>query len=198
MTVLDTVIVGGGQAGLGVSYFLQQNGNSHVVFEQGRIGESWLSGRWDSFQLNTPNVRNVLPGLPYDGPESDGFWRTDKLVDYFQQYVDHFQLPVQTGITVVSVDRAEDQDGFIVKTRRKDQAEESVASRSVVVAAGIQRIPKFPVIRSKLPDAITQLHTSDYRNPESLPPGAVVVVGGGQSGCQITEDLLSVERTVYL
>jgi putative flavoprotein involved in K+ transport len=198
MTILDTVIVGGGQAGLGVSYFLQQNGNSHLVFEQGRIGESWLSQRWDSFQLNTPNVRNVLPGLPYDGSEADGFWRTDKLVEYFQQYVNKFQLPVRTGVKVISVKRAEDQEAFIVKTRMEDQSEVSVSSRSVVVASGIQRIPKFPTIRSKIPDNIIQLHTVDYRNPESLPPGAVVVVGGGQSGCQITEDLLAAGRTVYL
>src|SRR5262245_46119327 len=106
MTMLDTVIVGGGQAGLGVSYFLKQNGNYHIVFEQGRIGESWLSGRWDSFQLNTPNARNVLPGLPYNEAEPDGFWRADKLVDYFQHYVNHFQLPVRTGATVLSVERA--------------------------------------------------------------------------------------------
>jgi putative flavoprotein involved in K+ transport len=198
MTMLDAVIVGGGQAGLGVSYFLQQNGNGHAVFEQGRIGESWLSARWDSFQLNTPNLRNVLPGLPYNGPEADGFWRTDKLVDYFHQYVDRFQLPVRTGVTVISVARAENQDGFLIKTKSADQVEESVASRSVVVASGIQRIPKFPAMRSKLPDNIIQLHTSEYRNPEGLPPGGVVVVGGGQSGCQITEDLLSAGRTVYL
>ena len=197
MTILDSVIIGGGQAGLGVSYFLQQNGNNHILFEQGRIGESWLSQRWDSFQLNTPNVRNVLPGLPYDGLEADGFWRTDKLVEYFQQYVDHFQLPVRTGVKVISVERAQDQEVFIVKTRMDNQSEESISSRSVV-ASGIQRITKFPMIRSKLPDDIIQLHTADYLNPESLPPGAVVVVGGGQSGCQITEDLLSAGRTVYL
>jgi len=198
MTLLDTVIVGGGQAGLGMSYFLQQQGIHHIVFEQGRIGESWLSGRWDSFQLNTPNARNVLPGLSYDGSEPDGFWRTDKLVDYFQQYVHHFQLPVRMGVTVLSVERAKDQDDFIIKTTSRDQADETVASRSVVVAAGIQRIPKFPAIRAKLPDDIVQFHTSDYRTPQSLPAGAVVVVGGGQSGCQITEDLLAAGRTVYL
>ena len=198
MTMLDTVIVGGGQAGLGVSYFLQQNGNNHVVFEQGQIGESWLAGRWDSFQLNTPNFLNVLPGLPYDGPEADGFWRADNLVNYFQHYVNHFQLPVRTGVTVVSVQRSADEEGFIVKTRREGQAEESVSSRSVVVAAGLQRIPKLPSMRSRLPDDIIQLHTADYRNPQGLPPGAVVVVGSGQSGCQITEDLLSAGRTVYL
>ena len=198
MTTLDTVIVGGGQAGLGVSYFLQQSGNRHIVFEQGRIGESWLSGRWDSFQLNTPNLRNVLPGLPYNGPEVDGFWRTDKLVGYFQQYVDRFQLPVQTGVTVISVERGKETEGFVIKTRTDGQAEESVVSLSVVVASGIQRIPKVPAMRSKLPGDIIQLHTSEYRNPQSLPPGAVVVVGGGQSGCQIVEDLLSAGRTLCL
>jgi putative flavoprotein involved in K+ transport len=119
-------------------------------------------------------------------------------VDHFQQYAAHFQLPVRTGVTVVSVERAEDGEGFIVKTRGQDQAEASVTSRSVVIAAGIQRVPKFPLIRSKLPDDILQLHTAEYRNPQSLPPGAVVVVGSGQSGCQITEDLLSAGRTVYL
>ena len=198
MTMLDTVIVGGGQAGLGVSYFLQQNRNNHVVFEQGQLGESWLSGRWDSFQLNTPNFLNVLPGLPYDGPEADGFWRADNLVNYFQHYVNHFQLPLRTGVTVVSVQRSADEEGFIVKTSREGQAEEPVSSRSVVVAAGIQRRPKLPSMRSRLPDDIIQLHTADYRNPQGLPPGAVVVVGSGQSGCQITEDLLSAGRTVYL
>ena len=198
MTMLDTVIVGAGQAGLGVSYFLQQNGNRHIILEQGRIGESWSSQRWHSFQLNTPNARNVLPGLPYAGPEPDGFWRADELVEYLQGYVDHFQLPVRTGVTVLSVEREAGQENFIVRTRSKDQLEETVASRSVVVACGIQRIPRFPAIREKLPDDIVQLHTSDYRNPESLPPGTVVVVGSGQSGCQITEDLLSAGRTVYL
>jgi len=102
MTTMDAVIVGAGQGGLGVSYFLQQNGHSHVVFERGRVGESWSSQRWDSFKLNTPNFMSALPGLPYDGPQADGFGRRDELVHYFQRYVEHFQLPVRTGVTVVS------------------------------------------------------------------------------------------------
>ena len=102
MTTLDTVIVGAGQAGLGVSYYLKRDGRQHIVFERGRIGESWLSQRCDSFKLNTPNFMNVLPGLHCDGSESDGFWRPDELVHYFQRYVEHFPLPVRTGVTVVS------------------------------------------------------------------------------------------------
>jgi putative flavoprotein involved in K+ transport len=198
MKLLDTVVVGAGQAGLGVSYFLQQNGCKHIVFEQGRIGESWLSQRWDSFKLNTPNFINVLPGFDYDMPEPDGFWRPDELVHYFQEYIEHFQLPVRTGVAVVSVEQSEDEGHFIVKTKTNGQREEITTSRSVVIASGSQRTPKFPAARSRIPDDIVQLHTADYRSAAELPPGAIVVVGSGQSGCQITEDLLSAGRTVYL
>lgn len=198
MINLDAAIIGAGQAGLGVSYFLQQKGYKHVVYEKGRIGESWLSQRWDSFQLNTPNLFNTLPGLPYDGKETDGFWQAQDLVNYFQSYTARFQLPVLTGVTVISVDRAENGEGFLIKIRKRDGTEESALSRAVVVASGIQRVPRIPAIRSKLPVDILQLHTADYRNPQSLPPGAVLVVGSGQSGCQITEDLIAAGRTVYL
>jgi putative flavoprotein involved in K+ transport len=198
MTTLDTIIVGAGQAGLGVSYFLQQNDRKHILFERERIGESWLSQRWDSFKLNTPNLMNVLPGFHYDGSEPDGFWRSDDLVQYFHRYVDHFQLPVRTGVTVVSVEHSEDEGHFIVRTITNGQIEESFMSRSVVIASGSQQTPKIPAMRSRLPDDLVQMHTVDYRNETQLPPGAVVVVGSGQSGCQIAEDLLSAGRTVYL
>jgi putative flavoprotein involved in K+ transport len=198
MTILDTVIIGAGQAGLGVSYYLQQNGRKHTVFEQGRIGESWLSQRWDSFTLNTPNIMNVLPGFQYNGLEPDGFGRADELVHYFQRYIEHFQLPVRTGVAVVSVEQSEDQEHFIVKIKTNGQRVEVITCRSVVIASGSQQTPKFPAIRSRLPDDIVQLHTTDYHSAALLPPGAIVVVGSGQSGCQITEDLLSTGRTVYL
>jgi len=198
MKILDTVIIGAGQAGLGTSYFLQQNSLKHIVLERGRIGESWLSQRWDSFTLNTPNFMNVLPGLPYEGSKPDGFCRTDELVHYFQRYVEYFHLPVRTGITVLSVERTEGEEHFIVKTKTEGQAEQSVTSRSVVIASGILQRPKYPPIRSRMPHNISQLHTADYHNPKELPPGAIVVVGSGQSGCQIVEDLLSAGRRVYL
>jgi putative flavoprotein involved in K+ transport len=196
VTVIDTVIVGGGQAGLATSYFLQQRGRSHVVFESGRIGESWLSQRWDSFQLNTLNVMNVLPGLPYDGEEPDGFWTVGELVQYLERYVRRFDLPVRTGAAVLSVEPA--ASAYMVRIRNHDREQESVLCRSVVIASGMQNSPKRPAIRTRLPDRILQLHTADYRTPDALPPGAVLVVGSGQSGCQITEDLLSAGRQVYL
>ena len=196
MTTMDTVIVGAGQAGLGTSFFLQQANHAHFVFERGRVGESWISQRWDSFQLNTLNSMNTLPGLPYDGPEPDGFWRATELVEYFQGYVEQFHLPVQPGVNVISVEK--DGDGFITRTTHDGNDERSVRSRSVVIASGIQNAPKFPPARARIPRDITQLHTSEYRNAAALSPGAVVIVGSGQSGCQIAEELLSAGRNVYL
>jgi putative flavoprotein involved in K+ transport len=198
MRKLDSVVVGAGQAGLGVSYFLQMDGRKHLVFERGRVGESWRSQRWDSFKLNTPNSMNALPGLPYDGPEPDGFWRSEELVDYFQRYVDTFQLPVRTGVKVLSVERDKDDQGFIVKTSTDGQANDLVRSRSIVIASGIQHTPNYPPAHSRMPPDITQLHSSAYRNAARLQPGAVVVVGSAQSGVQIAEDLLSAGRRVYL
>ncbi len=199
MATLDTVIVGAGQAGLGVSYFLQQAGRKHAVFEKGRIGESWLSQRWDSFTLNTPNFMSSLPGLSYERLEPDGFLKGDDLVRYFQRYVERFQLPVQSGVQVISVARNGGEDTlFRVKTKIDGQVEKSVMSRSVVIASGSQQAPKIPSFGAQIPDRITQLHSATYRNPASLPPGAIVIVGSGQSGCQIAEDLLAAGRTVYL
>ena len=109
-----------------------------------------------------------------------------------------FNCRFERASTVLSVERADKEDSFLVRTRSDGQAEETVVSRSIVIASGIQQMPKFPPTRSRLPHDITQLHTADYRNAAALPPGAVVVVGSGQSGCQIAEDLLSAGRTVYL
>lgn len=198
MAMLDAVIVGAGQAGLGISYFLQRDGRPHLVLERGRIGETWLSQRWDSFSLNTPNFMNALPGLAYDGPQPAGFASRDDLVAYFDRYAERFQLPVRTGIAVTSVEQAADDGRFIVKAHADGRAEETLLSRSVVIAAGIQHTPRFPAARARIPADITQLHTAGYRSASVLPPGAVVVVGSGQSGCQIAEDLLSAGRSVYL
>jgi len=196
--VLDTVVVGAGQAGLGTSYFLQRDRRNHVVFERGRIGETWLSQRWDTFQLNTPNLCSTLPGFPYEGAEPDGFWRHDELAAYFQRYVERSRLPVHTGVAVVSIERADTIGQFLVRTNGRDRALEPVLTRSVVVTSGIQQTPKFPPARSRIPANITQLHTAAYRNAAALPPGAVVVVGSAQSGVQIAEDLLTAGRKVYL
>ncbi|MGH8622368.1 MAG: NAD(P)-binding domain-containing protein, partial [Burkholderiales bacterium] len=113
---LDTVVVGAGQAGLGTSYYLQRDGREHMVFERNRVGETWRSQRWDSFQLNTPNSLSTLPGLPYEGAEPDGFWRHDELVDYFERYVARFHLPVRSGVIVKMVVQDKENERFLVKT----------------------------------------------------------------------------------
>lgn len=197
-SVLDTIVVGAGQAGLGTSYFLQRDHHSHIVFERGRIGESWLSQRWDSFQLNNPNIFSALPGFPYEGVEPDGFWRRDELIAYFHRYVERSRLPVRIGVTVVSIKRDVKTGHFVVETNADGQTPEKVSSRSVVIASGLQQSPKIPPARSAVPANITQMHTAAYRNAAALPPGAVVVVGSAQSGVQIAEDLLAAGRKVYL
>ena len=198
MEPLDAVVVGAGQAGLAVSYYLCEDHRAHVVLERGRIGESWLSQRWDSFRLNTPNFMNVLPGLPYEGPEPDAFSPPKALVEHFQRYTQRFQLPVRTGTTVVSVQHTADGQSFAVDTTVDGRLQEPLLSRSVIIASGVLQMPKVPLLASRLPGSITQLHTAAYRSAAVLPPGAVVVVGSGQSGVQIAEDLLSAGRTVYL
>jgi putative flavoprotein involved in K+ transport len=189
-------VVGAGQAGLGVSYFLKRDRRRFVVLERGRIGETWRSQRWDSFALNTPNWSNVLPGDTYEGPEPDGFWHRDELVMSFERYAAKFDLPVRTGVTVTSVEASPSGDGFVVDTDDPDL--ERLEARAVVLASGILQTPNIPAISKKIPNSIVQLHTAGYRSPEAFPAGAVVVVGGGQSGCQIVEDLLASGRTVYL
>ncbi len=198
MKPLDAVVVGAGQAGLAASYYLCLDHREHIVLERGRIGETWLSQRWDSFRLNTTNFMNVLPGLPYDGPEPDGFWPQRALVEYFERYGQRFELPVRTGVTVTSVRQSEGQDGFVVETAIDGHAQEPLLTRSVIIASGVLQKPRIPQVASRLPASITQMHTATYRKPEALPPGAVVVVGSGQSGVQIAEELRSAGRTVYL
>jgi putative flavoprotein involved in K+ transport len=195
----DVVVVGAGQAGLGISYFLKQKGRQHVVFEQRQIGETWIAQRWDSFQLNTPNSINSLPGFPIQGFEPGGFWNQAELVAYFRAYIDKFNLPVRTGIKVNSIVLAEeDSNLFCVRIQEGERPEACVLCRSVVIASGNQRTPKIPDFHNRLAEEITQCHSSAYRRSSDLPPGAVVVVGSGQSGVQIAEDLLDDGRKVFL
>lgn len=196
--MLDAVVIGAGQAGLGASYYLTQRGLSHIVLERGRIGETWRRQRWDSFALNTPNWLNALPGAPYDGPAPDGFADAPSLADAFTAYAERFALPVGTGVEVLSVVADADANGFLVGTQSYAGATSSVSARNVVVAAGILHRPAIPAFASRLPATIAPLHAVDYRNPDALPPGAVVVVGSAQSGCQIAEDLSDAGRRVYL
>ena len=194
MEKIETIIVGGGQAGLATSYHLKGLGREHVVFEAAeKAGNAWRNDRWDSFTLVTPNWSIQLPGAYYDGDDPDGFMPKDEVVAYFERYVEKFNLPVQFKTSVLKVVSLEGGKGYQVKTDRK-----TYQAKNVVMATGSFQKPKIPAFGADIPQGITQLHSGHYRNPGQLPEGAVLVVGSGQSGMQITEELYQNGRTVYL
>ena len=189
---MATIIIGGGQAGLALSRALLQRGHDHVVLEQAAgAGYAWRDQRWDSFTFVTPNRMSQLPGLESPG-DPDGYLARDAIVAYFEQYVTTFKLPVRFGVRVTAVEQA--ADGYRVTTADG----ETLTAENVVVATGMFQGPKIPPCSANFPVGIIQLHASQYRNPQRLPPGAVLVVGGGQSGCQIAEELYQNGRRVYL
>lgn len=175
---------------------LKQHGIDHVVFEKGRVGETWRSQRWDSFAVNTPNVYNQLPGDPYNGDFPDGFLLRNDLVDYFQKYSEKFALPLKTGVSVTNV--TNHGEFFVLETRNSQGEIEKIKTKNLVVASGFMQKPHFPGIKSRVPKHITQLHAGTYKNPDALPPGGIVVIGGGQSGVQIAEELAIAGKEVYL
>jgi putative flavoprotein involved in K+ transport len=188
---VDVVVIGGGQAGLATSHELTRAGVQHEVLERARIGQAWRD-RWDSFCLVTPNWATQLPGHPYDGDDPDGFLSRDDIVSYLERYASAFDAPVREGVEVTSLDPAPG-GGFDLRTPSGD-----VRARAVVVATGAYQRPHRPVSASSLPADLLQLDANDYRNHESLPLGRVLVVGSGQSGCQLAEELLGAGREVFL
>ena len=189
---MATIIIGGGQAGLSLSRALLQRGHEHVVLEQAaRAGHAWRDQRWDSFTFVTPNRMSQLPGLESPG-DPDGYLARDAIVAYFEQYVDEFRLPVRFNVKVTAVEQT--PAGYAVTTADG----ETLTAENVVVATGMFQGPKIPPCSANLPAGIVQYHASKYRSPQDLPPGAVLVVGSGQSGCQIAEELTQSGRRVYL
>lgn len=190
-TPSEAIIIGAGHAGLSTSYCLTHAGVSHLVLEQARVGETWRAKRWDSFTLVTPNWMCMLPGYPYAGDNPDGFMARDEVVAYLEGYARSFAAPVREGVRVSAITQRD--TGYRVET---DQEVYEVPV--VVVATGFFEQPKIPAVATKLPADILQIHSSQYKNPAMLPPGAVLVVGSGQSGCQIAEELHRRGRRVYL
>jgi len=190
---IDTVIVGGGQAGLAISYYLTQQGREHIVLEQAaQAANAWRNHRWDSFTLVTPNWMTQLPGAEYQGDEPDGFLPRNEVVAHFEQWIERFNLPVRYGVRVSSVEA--NGAGYVVHAGDAT----TIKAANVVIATGLFQQPRIPPFAANLPADIKQLHSSEYRNPAALPPGAVLVVGSAQSGSQIAEDLYQSGRRVYL
>lgn len=188
---VDTLVIGAGQAGLATSYWLTQLGVEHLVLERrDGIGGAWQD-RWDSFYLNTPNFFCRLPGLGYEGSEPDAFIPRNAVVDLFRDYARRIAAPVQLGTSATRISGA--AGAFTVETTGGQ-----LAAANVVLANGAFQRPRIPTASADIPARIKQLHSHDYRNARQLPDGAVLVVGTGQSGGQITEDLLAAGRQVHL
>lgn len=188
---IDVVVIGGGQAGMAVSWHLQRAGIDHVVLERATPAHEWLDGRWDAFTLVTPNFQCRLPGFAYDGDEPDGFMTKVQTHAFLQRYAATFDPPIEQGVEVTGLTRTD--DGFRVRSSAGD-----IDARAVVIATGGYHRPIVPPFAARLPDDIRQVHSSEYKNAESLPAGGVLVVGTGQSGAQLAEDLHMAGRPVHL
>jgi len=186
------VVVGGGQAGLSVSYYLQQRGIDHLVIEKSQPMHSWRTQRWDAFCLVTPNWQCKLPGWDYQGDDPHGFMKKDEILAYLDGFKRHVNAPLREGVAVRRV-APRRQGGFDIATSDGD-----VTADQVVVASGGYHQPIIPRLAELLRPPIGQLHSEQYRNPQALPEGNVLVGGGGQSGAQIAEDLHLGGRKVYL
>jgi putative flavoprotein involved in K+ transport len=176
---VETAVIGAGQAGLSTGFHLARHGAEHLVLERGRIGETWRTERWDSFRLNTPNSYLQLPGHEYAGDDPEAFLTRDETVSYLESYANAANGSVQTGTDVLSL-RGRPGGGFELETGTG-----ALAAKNVVVATGSFRRP-------------TPVAARDYRNPEQLPRGGALVIGNGQSGCQIAAELNASGRGVYL
>ena len=189
---VPVVIVGGGQAGLCTSWFLKQRGIGHVVFEKHRIGHAWREERWDTFCLVTPNWQCTLPDHPYAGDDPDGFMLKDEIVAYVEGFARKVDPPIHEGVSVLEVSRGGD-GVFRVKTTMGDWT-----TNHVVMAISGYHVPSIPRVGERLPLDLYQIHSQAYRNPQQLPDGEVLIVGTGQSGCQLAEDLHLAGRKVHI
>ena len=182
----DTIVIGGGQAGLSAGYHLAKRNLSFVILDENeRVGDAWRK-RWDSLHLFTPARFNGLPGLPFDTPKWS-FPTKDEMADYLEAYAERFSLPVRSGVHVESVT---EEDGRLVVSVGDEQLE----ARNVVVATGALRVPKLPPFAAELDPGIVQVHSADYRNASQLQDGDVLVVGVGNSGAEIAYELAETRR----
>jgi len=187
---MSVVVVGAGQAGLAVSHELTAAGIEHTVLERGRIGNTWR-GRWDTFCLVTPNWTVQLPGGRYDGADPDGYMPRDDIVRHLERYARSFGAPVREGVGVRSLEPA--SDGFALDTTGGE-----LRARTVVLTTGAYQRPYRPNGAHGFPSRVQVIDAERYRDPSALAPGAVLIVGSGQTGCQLAEELHEAGRDVFL
>ena len=191
-TRVEVAVIGAGQAGLTMSWHLQQAGRDHVLLERrSTLGGGWQD-RWDAFRLVSPNWTASFPGAPYDGDDPDGFMPRDELIGRVAGYAATIRAPVVLEAGVERL-RPASAGGFGL-----DTAQGHVHAATVIVATGGFHVPNIPAIAAGLPSRVLSLHSSSYRRPDDLPAGAVLVVGTGQTGCQLAEELHDAGREVYV
>ncbi|MBI3215052.1 MAG: MSMEG_0569 family flavin-dependent oxidoreductase [Mycobacterium sp.] len=193
---LPVVIIGAGQAGLSVSWYLSRAGIEHVVLEAHTPVHAWADSRWDNFTLVTPNWHCRLPGYTYDGDDPDGFMTRDEVVAWLDGWLQTFDAPVRTHNRVTRL--RNHTDGGFELTVSTGHGEQTITCDNAVIATGGYPLPVTPAFAGSLDRAVTQIHSEQYRNAGQLPEGAVLVVGTGQSGAQIAEDLHLAGRQVHL
>ena len=189
---IDTLIIGGGQAGLAMSHMLSQRGCANIVVERHRIAERWRTERWDGLRFQFPNWSIQLPDFPFPHTEPNAFATSAEIVRYLTAYANFVGASVRCGVAVNSLRRHDRAGRFVA-----DTSNGLIEAPNVVVATGPYQRPIIPSLIPKKPE-IFQMHASRYRRPEQLPPGAVLVIGSGASGTQIAEELLRAGREVYL
>jgi putative flavoprotein involved in K+ transport len=190
---VETVIIGGGHAGLTMSYYLSQLGREHLILERGRVAERWGSERWDSFCFQFPNWTIEAPGYKYQSDNPEAFAPGREVVRFIQDYATFIKAPTRCGVEVTSLERTSDSGRYLLTTNNG-----TIEAANVVIATGPYQRAAIPTMSSDVPKNIFQVHSSAYRNPNQLPTGAVLVVGSGASGCQIADDLQQSGRQVYL
>lgn len=189
---VQVAVIGGGQAGLSVSRLLGEQGVEHVVLERVTVCHDWIDRRWDSFCLVTPNFQCRLPGKAYDGDDPEGFMLRDEVMAWLLDYARSFDPPVREGVAVTRL-TSDPEQGFVLDTTAG-----TLVAEQVVIATGGYHTPRLPALAEALPAGLTQLHSATYRGVDSVPAGPVLVVGTGQSGVQIAEDLHLAGRSVHL
>lgn len=192
MEKTDTLVVGGGQAGIAMSEHLGRAGVPHLVFEKSRTAEAWRTARWDALVANGPAWHDRFPGLEFEGCAPDEFVTKDRFAQYLVDYATKFNAPIREGVEVIEATRLPGQGGFLVKTSQGD-----IQARRIVAATGAFQHPVFPPIVPEFAN-VHQIHSFYYKNPEQLPEGAVMVVGAGSSGAQIADELNRAGRKVFL
>ena len=190
---IDTVVIGGGQAGLAMSYHLKRAGREHLVLERGRLAQSWRGERWDSLMFQFPSSSIQLPGYSYETHDPDGYVSKDEIVSFLERYAALIDAPLHCNCSVTGLRQDALSGRFLIETNQG-----IIDSVNVVVATGPFHLPNIPEFSASMPTDLFQVHSRDYRNPAQLPVGGVFVVGSGASGAQIAEELNQAGRKVFL